>query len=240
MENLIDCVILKSLPFGMDPISDIKSILENYKIETIIDVGANTGQSALRLIKQLPDAVIHCIEPSFETFQILINTLSNNRNVFSYQIALGEKNGAHELFYGGNDSSMYTLVNSNIDKQLDRGEANKIKIQMLDTFCDKNDIKHVNFLKIDTEGYDLNVLKGAGSLYSKNAIDFIEVEAGMNPRNKFHVPFIDLKLFLEGKGYLLFGFYDQTHEWIEKKPFLRRCNAVFISETLADNQRDLA
>lgn len=72
-------------------------------------------------------------------------------------------------------------------------------------------------------------------LYSKKGFDFIEVEAGMNPHNKYHVPFSELKSFLESKGYLMFGFYDQTQEWICKKPFLRRCNAVFISETLADN-----
>jgi len=69
IEKIAGCVILKSLPFGMDPISDIYSILKNYKIDTIIDVGANTGQSALRIIKQLPDVLIHCIEPSLKHFK---------------------------------------------------------------------------------------------------------------------------------------------------------------------------
>ena len=59
----------------------------------------------------------------------------------------------------------------------------------------------------------------------------------MNPHNKYHVPFFDLKSFLVEKGFLMFGFYDQVHEWIEKKLFLRRSNAVFISGYLADNYK---
>ena len=63
-------------------------------------------------------------------------------------------------------------------------------------------------------------------------IDFIEVEAGMNPWNERQVPFEILKAHLESKNYFLFGIYEQVHEWPTKAPHLRRANAVFLSERL--------
>jgi len=234
IEKLTGLIILKNLPFGIDPIADILSLLTHYSFGTIIDVGANTGQIAMRVIEKLPEAKIHCIEPWFETFQVLRTNLGKHKNIFFHQIAIGEKNGELDLFQGEIDSTMQTLANN--DKLIQRLKTNKVKVQTLDDFSNQNGIKHINYLKIDTEGYDLNVLKGAEKLL-KQSIDFIEVEAGMNPRNKYHVPFFDLKTFLEEKGYLMFGFYDQVHEWIEQKPFLRRSNLLFISRILADNHK---
>ena len=68
----------------------------------------------------------------------------------------------------------------------------------------------------------------------RGAIDLIEVEAGMNPDNELHVPFEQLKAFIEQHRYLLFGIYEQRHDWPTGRPILRRCNAVFISRDLAD------
>jgi len=136
-----------------------------------------------------------------------------------------------ELFYGGSDTSMCTLVNSNIDEQSDRRIANKMNIQTLDSFCKEYGIKHINYLKIDTEGYDLNVLKGADRLYSNKAVDFIEVEAGMNPRNKYHVSFIDLKSFLEAKGYLMFGFTIKLMNGLIRSLFKKMQRSFYFRNT---------
>jgi hypothetical protein len=70
-------------------------------------------------------------------------------------------------------------------------------------------------------------------MLEQKKIGFIEVEAGMNPDNKYHVSFDDLKNYLESFDYYLFGVYEQFQEWIIKKPILRRCNPVFISKSVA-------
>ena len=94
-------------------------------------------------------------------------------------------------------------------------------------------IKHIDYLKIDTEGYDLEVIKGASDLLSRNAISFIEVEVSMNPNNTFHVSLEEVKKHLGQNNYFLFGLYEQVLEWKIKAPVLRRCNALFISGALA-------
>jgi hypothetical protein len=63
----------------------------------------------------------------------------------------------------------------------------------------------IDFLKVDTEGYDLKVLEGAERLLRSGAVAFIQVEAGMNPHNVKHVPLEVLKMHLEGRGYTLFA-----------------------------------
>ena len=108
----------------------------------------------------------------------------------------------------------------------------------LDDFCQDQKINHISYLKVDTEGADLDVLQGARGALERNEIDFVEVEAGMNPHNKYHVPLEKLKSFLEGHDYYIFGIYEQVREWIEKKPNLRRTNAVFISNKMISQYKE--
>ncbi len=68
-------------------------------------------------------------------------------------------------------------------------------------------------MKIDTEGYDLEVLRGAESLLTHQRVDLVQVEAGMNRDNHRHVTFILLTEYLERFNYRLFGIYNQSGEW---------------------------
>ena len=99
----------------------------------------------------------------------------------------------------------------------------------LDEFCRDNAVHHVNYLMIDTEGGDLEVLKGAEQMLTDQRIDFVEVEASMHAGNQAHVPFELLKHYLESKGYVLFGIYRQMSEVPRDGPHLRRTNSTFIS-----------
>ena len=53
-----------------------------------------------------------------------------------------------------------------------------INLTTINIFCKQNKIKKINFLKMDTEGHELEVLKGASNLLNKNLIDFIQFEFG--------------------------------------------------------------
>lgn len=222
--------IFKKIPFGIDQFEDIRNSLLDYQLDTFVDIGANVGQTALKVIEKFRNAKIHCVEPFYENYQILSENLKQFKTVRCYQVAIGDQNAELELYHGEKDSTMCTL-NKPPDGRI---IANKVAMKTLDTFCAENEIRKISYLKIDTEGYDLNVLKGAEKILKEQLADFIEVEAGMNPRNTYHVPFFDLKVFLEDRGYLLFGMYDQVQEWIDKKPYFRRCDPVFISSGLAD------
>ena len=106
-----------------------------------------------------------------------------------------------------------------------------VAVQTLDAFCRDKAIESIDYLKIDAEGSDLDVLRGAEGLLSSGAIYLIECECGMHPGNKVHVPFEAVKAHLEAHSYRVFGIYEQSSEWLERKPFLRRVNALFLLDS---------
>jgi hypothetical protein len=74
-------------------------------------------------------------------------------------------------------------------------------------------------------------------MLASQAIDFVEVEAGMNPGNTRHAPFESLKAFLESNDYRLFAIYEQVEEWPTDEPHLRRTNSLFISRRMIETAR---
>ncbi len=71
IEKITGTKIFKKLPRGIDPLLDIKSSIPNYSFQTIIDVGANIGQSENYFTKKNPKSIVYCIEPIQKTFSIL-------------------------------------------------------------------------------------------------------------------------------------------------------------------------
>ena len=93
-------------------------------------------------------------------------------------------------------------------------------------------VERIDFLKIDTEGHDLEVLHGF--LPMLDCVDFIQVEAGMNPYNETHAPFAKLDGLLKDAGFFLAHFFEQKMEWKRGgQPVLRRTNPLYV------NGRDL-
>lgn len=111
----------------------------------------------------------------------------------------------------------------------------KVPIETLDSFCERNGISHIDFLKIDTEGFDLNIMLGAGGMLARHCVDLVQAEVLMNADNKYHVPFSDVRQHLESFGYRLFGIYEQGVEWGMNIPIIRRANVVYISRTVSQN-----
>lgn len=112
-----------------------------------------------------------------------------------------------------------------------------VEIGTLDEFCQAQGIEHVNFLKVDTEGFDLEVLMGAVGLLGRNAIDVIQVEVGMSPRHHIHVRFEDVKAFMESKRMELFCIIDQMQNFVPGGPYLQWADAVFISQAVTERYR---
>ncbi len=222
--------------FGYNLTRDISNRFPNYHLKTIFDVGANVGQSALNYISKYPSAVIYCFEPIKESYDQLLKNVDNKNQVLCFNLAFGDFSRKGNMISNGT-STMNRLVHEEIESFGDTQKIESVNISTVDEFCNANEINNISYLKIDTEGGDLNVLKGSKNILSTKIVDFVEVEAGMNPNNKHHVPFEALKKFLEGHNYFIFGIYEQVREWPERKPNLRRANVVFISEKMIQNAR---
>ena len=145
------------------------------------------------------------------------------------------------------DIKLDTGTFNRINAILDNGEESLltpevptecVHIKRLDEFCQQEQIKRVSYLKVDTEGQDLEVLKGTEQMLRAQLIDIVEVEAGMNVKNTRHIHFDVFKNFLENHNYFLFGLYEQVREAPSREPHLRRSNCVFISQNMVDANRN--
>jgi len=217
--------IMKHVPQGFEFYFDLRKYHPDYHPKTVFDVGANTGQTVIKWNKFFPKAEYYCFEPVSATMEILKKNTAKFHNIHYYQCALGTEKKQAEIVLC-KDSSL----NSFVETVKEIGERTEtVQINTLDEVCRLESIRYIDVLKIDTEGFDIEVLKGATSMLNRNRISFIQVEAGMNPHNKLHIPLQEFVDYLTPYGYVLFGIYEQHLEWTGEKR-LSFSNPVFISE----------
>ena len=236
-EKLTGTRIYRTLPRGIDPFFDLSKAFPNRPVKVIFDIGANIGQTAVEIRKFYPYSQILCFEPVKSTYEILRKKLKSDDKAQAYQLGFGPESTEAQMIVEEH-SDMSRLIDSSEEenKNINKENLETVKIETLDNFCKEQGIDHIDILKIDTEGHDLDVLKGAMSLFHDLKIDVVELEAGMYPGNARHVPFEALKSFMEDRGYLLFGIYEQVDEWTTKSQNLRRVNPVFISPRLISKE----
>ncbi|MCX7792178.1 MAG: FkbM family methyltransferase [Chloroflexaceae bacterium] len=229
---------LRLLPPGVNLFADLAVRLPHYRATLVFDVGAYVGDSARQYVRGFPEARIYCFEPAPDTYAALCRNVGAEPRVRCVNLALSAAPGTGAMVRQGAPDCFY-LAGAG-QRRFDRADAPlaPVQVETVDRFCAAEGITHISYLKIDTEGADLDVLRGAEAMLESRRIDLVEVEAGMNPANTWHVPLEQFKAFLEARGYLLFGLYEQIHEWPTGEPHLRRANAVFVSlPTIRANRR---
>ena len=206
----------------------IRRRLPHWRARVILDVGANVGQSALGFAAALPEAIIHSFEPFPDSFRKLALNTAHLPNVMTHKLGLGSADAVMLMSVGPNSTKNYLI--SAADPALTTVE---VEIRQGAALLDALAIPNVSYLKIDTEGHDLDVLMGLKTALRR--IDFIQVEAGMNPYNKTHVPYALLADFMFENNFLLFHFFEQAFEFKKGgRPVLRRTNPLFINANLVD------
>jgi FkbM family methyltransferase len=212
-----------------DPFDLILRCLPDWAPSRIFDVGANTGQSAVTYASRFPHAVIHSFEPSPKTYLDLTPAVLSYPNVVPHCLALG-RNAARRGLSQARRSAMNQL--------LPEGRALPANAVMVDVRSGADvmqslGLDRLDYLKIDTEGHDLDVLHGFLPVIDR--IDFIEVEAAMNPHNTRHTPFAALDGLLRGSGFHLAYIFEQKLEWQPgAELLLRRCNPLFVNGRLVE------
>jgi FkbM family methyltransferase len=235
-EKLTGILIYAKPPHGLDPFFDIKSNLPKVRISTVFDVGANIGQSATEFAKHYPASQIYCFEPVQETFGRLQKDLGGRPNIHTFNFGLGARSAQRKMVLEGMHQ-MYHLQPEDGEAVVaeDSARVEQVSLETLDEFCERQGIAHIDFLKIDTEGNDLDVLTGADDMLRRQEVDIVQVEAGMNQRNRHHVRFELFMEFMEQRGFYLFGIYEQRVEWLSRAPNLRRTNPIFISDRVVSS-----
>ncbi len=145
----------------------------------IFDVGANTGQSIKRFNSIFPESIIHSFEPIKECWKKMLINFPSDRFIKN-NYALSDKNTNKKFFLNKHSyTSGLNIINKNYDELHKKDKSKKtiiIKTITLDKYINLNKIQKIDILKIDTQGHELSVLKGAKSSLKKNIFHFVEVE----------------------------------------------------------------
>jgi FkbM family methyltransferase len=113
------------------------------------------------------------------TFGLLAGNMRDNGNVRVYNFGFGEKEGAATLYYNEKTSPMASAFKRRMEHLgVDAGYKEDVAIKTLDGFCKENNISCIDLLKIDVEGSEIYVLRGARSLIGNNLIKLIQFEFG--------------------------------------------------------------
>jgi FkbM family methyltransferase len=146
----------------------------------VFDVGANTGSYASEVTAVFGDkARLYCFEPLKGAFAILTGAIAGRKNVLVYNFGFGEREGSVMLRSDSEASMLATAYPRKMDHLgVNLSHEEQVSIRRLDDFCNENKIRHIDLLKIDVEGGELGVLKGASSLIGSDAIDIIQFEFG--------------------------------------------------------------
>lgn len=147
---------------------------------TIFDVGANTGEYSLLLKDVFSLATIYAFEPNPVTFRLLEEKTKMVSNIQSFPVGLGSNESTMEIYtYKNDQSSEHASVIKDVMVTLhksDQIENYQVPIMSLDNFCKDRSIENIHFLKIDTEGFELEVLRGALNFINEKKIEVIQFE----------------------------------------------------------------
>jgi FkbM family methyltransferase len=201
--------ILRRPGWGDDWQQDIPSILSTDGEWCILDCGANEGQTLDQMRPIFPRATFHAFEPYPPTFATLQKNWGNHPNISLHPLALSHENGSAEFFINEDSATNSLLSNAAAGNSHPAPQSSvTVDQKTLDTFTQEHQIKTIDLLKMDCQGYELQILKGASELLAAGRIHLIYSEVLFTPLYRGQAYFDELSAFLRGVDYHLLALYD--------------------------------
>jgi len=184
--------------------------------DIVLDIGANTGEFIINAKKTFPSARIIAFEPVESCFIKLKDRFGDKSNITLYNVALGSENKKGAIFVSDFSPS------SSIVRPEGNYKTEEISIKRLDEYLDILKGENKVFIKIDVEGFELEVLKGAESFLQR--ADWIYLESRI--LDSIGCNFTDLYNYLTSRNWLFLGSYDNV---FNDKGYLIYFDALFLN-----------
>lgn len=173
-------LILRERFFGKFEHNERLFVEESLNLNScVLNIGSNIGFYTLMCSALAKNGQIFSFEPSSKNFFNLKSNVSLNSfsNITLFNFGLGENEGEVSLYKDANHPNLdshYTVVNDYFDNSI----LEKIQIKRLDSFL--SELPSIDFIIIDVEGYELEVLKGASEFLKKNNNSIYLIETTKN------------------------------------------------------------
>lgn len=188
----------QDVPFGVRWSDDVAHCLGGSPLGVAFDVGAHRGETARELLEAFPDARVHCFEPLPESFAALERATAGT-SARAVNAAMSDAAGTISIARG--ESSQHAGVHA-------AGERLQVDARTVDGYADEQGIDRIGLLKIDTEGHEPAVLRGAARRLAEGRVELVLCECEFTPRpDEPHARFGELHAMLEPLGYRVVAFY---------------------------------
>lgn len=156
-------------------------------VPVVFDVGANVGDYSLCLRSFLPAADVYAFEPAVSVFQQLNENIAAARadgKIKPYNFGFSDSERTVEFYsytVDGNEASVLSSIDERLPTQVldvQTRRREQVQVRTIDRFCETEGIARIDFLKIDVEGHELSVLRGAERMLTSDAIAMIQFEFG--------------------------------------------------------------
>lgn len=206
--------------------------LRKLGIRTVLDVGSNDGKFAGEINKILPEAFIYSFEPLPDVFEQLKLNTSRIKNIQYNNYALGEKEEEKIIFKNDYTPSSSLLKMKTLHKKAFPFTVNSreetVRVKTLDTISDNLKLDSRLLLKLDVQGYEINVLKGSLRLLEK--VDVIIAETSFYELYENQPLFKDVFDFLRQYNFKYVGNMVQLEDSNDGK--ILQADSVFIKSSI--------
>lgn len=200
--------------------------LNHSEIKVVFDVGANVGNWSKKLLEYNPNAEIHAFEPVPHTFELLESNTKEISNIRRNRLGLSTESGKLNFNYYPNSSYLSSAFEHDLGKE---GQVLEVEVTSGDQYCEIHAIDQIDLLKIDTEGFESQVLMGFASQFDNNRIRLVQFEYGpMAIDSKFLLA--DFYTFFEAKGFRVGKIYPN---WIDFRPYSKEMENFVLSNFIA-------
>jgi FkbM family methyltransferase len=173
------------LPTGVDLFTDLRKFGVNPKC--MFDIAAYEGQTALEYARAFPTARVFAFEPVSSNYAKLAGAIARESRITPVQAAVGSESGKAMINLHPGNSQSHSIARTRT------GGAEEVDVTTIDTFCAEHALRP-DFIKIDVEGFELQVIPGGMSILAANWMRAVIIETTLNPDNRLHTQFNDLAM----------------------------------------------
>jgi FkbM family methyltransferase len=194
---------------GFDPFKDMQLLTPTDRTPVLFDVGANTGQTVNAFREYFAAPIIHAFEPSPSTYAKLQERTGGTPDLHLSNIALGAQRECRVLI----ENSVTTLTSLLEPGEACWGEVRgqiNVDVHSIDSYCQTYGVTCIDVLKSDTQGFDLEVLKGGVGMLHEHRIRLVFIELNFFDLYVGMPHFEDVYDFLRDCGFAPVAFYNQN------------------------------
>ena len=204
--------------------------LQLHQFKTIIDIGANEGQFADKMRLLFPQAMIYAFEPLPKVYDRLKSNFNQDNSFEAINLGLGENQGILEFWENEySPSSSFLRLTDTHKENFEEARIEKkveVKIDTLDHVFADREILSPSLIKIDVQGFEDKVIKGAVQTIRK--ADMIICEISFTELYQGQPLFEGIFNLLKGQGFYFAGQMDQINSPETQKPL--QADGIFLKK----------